>query len=231
MLAVCELHRNIIASEVSPQITPRPNESIGNGVYEVKASPLINAIMQILSSLRQIGGLGAIFFFLSLSFSSGSGEGAHRASGIIRKPRRARISTTTLQCNLRLSALQRGSTAAAAADRCGRTYTRIIAKSRTQVAPARPSMRFTRAPLPPPPPLLSSIIYFPPPILFSEYAAPRTIFCIHRACVVPFTGGGIIIRNRMSDKSPRFLSYITTSLKISWTSTFKLLPLQFFKIL
>lgn len=42
--------------------------------------------------------------------------------------------------------------------------TRIIAKSRTQAAPARPSVRFTRAPL------LSSIIYFPPSPLLENVA-------------------------------------------------------------
>lgn len=72
-----------MANEVSPQITSRPNESIRNGVYEVKAPLLISVIMQILSSLWQIG-LDAIFFS-----PPGSGEGASRR---IRKSRSTRIS-------------------------------------------------------------------------------------------------------------------------------------------
>lgn len=106
-----------MANEVSPQITSRPNESIRNGVYEVKAPLLISAIMQILSSLWQIGGLD-IFFFPRETAK------AHRTSGI-RKPRRTYVSTTLRRimaiCNADLPWLRRTD--------AGRP-TRIIAKSR-----------------------------------------------------------------------------------------------------
>lgn len=132
-----------------------PMNQSGTRYYEVKAPLLISAIMQILSSLRQIGGSDAIYSF----FLRGNGEGASLASGI-RKPRRTRTFQrrygeynaicNSPRCN---ADLPRRTDA-------GRP-TRIIAKSRTHAAPARSSVRFTRAPL------LSSIIYFPPP-LFGE---------------------------------------------------------------
>lgn len=109
-----------------------------SGTVFMKATLLISAIMQILSSLWQIGGLDARYIFFSSLPSSERRCIAH-PEYVSLGVRIYFNDVATNKCNLQLFALQRGSSTAIA-DRCGQYLpTRIIVKSRTQAAPARPS--------------------------------------------------------------------------------------------